>query len=76
MSFICRRCNRITKQKLYRVTSEDAGVVMLNMLVCSSCARMAKKLGLLTMKMESEKRAEKIKREAVMTDLKQRPIQP
>ena len=76
MSFICRRCNRVTKQKLYRVTSEDAGVVMLNMLVCSSCARMAKKLGLLTMKMESEKRAEKIKREAVMTDLKQRPIQP
>ena len=76
MSFICRRCNGITKQKLYRVTSEDAGVVMLNMLVCSSCARTAKNLGLPTMRMESERRAEKIKRESVTTDLKQRPIQP
>ena len=70
MSFICRRCNRITKQKLYRVTSENAGVVMLNMLVCSSCARLAKNLGLPTVRMESEKRAEKTKRESVMTDLK------
>jgi hypothetical protein len=76
MSFICRRCNRITKQKLYRVTSENAGVVMLNMLVCSSCARLAKNLGLPTVRMESEKRAEKTKRESVMTDLKQRPMQP
>jgi hypothetical protein len=76
MSFICRRCNRITKQQLYRVTSEDAGMVMLNMLVCSSCARMAKNLGLPTMRMESEKRAEEIKPESVVTDLKQRPLQP
>jgi hypothetical protein len=76
MDFICRRCDRITKQKLYRVTTEDAGVVLLNMLVCSSCARLAKKLGLPLVKMESAKRAEKIKRESVMTDMKQRPIQP
>jgi hypothetical protein len=76
MGFICRRCDRITKQKLYRVITEDAGVVLLNMLVCSSCARQAKKLGLPTVKMESAKRAERIKRASVMTDLKQRPIQP
>jgi len=76
MEFLCRRCDRITKQKLYRVTTEDAGVVLLNMLVCSSCARLAKKLGLPTVKMESAKRAEKIKRESVMTDMKQRRIQP
>jgi hypothetical protein len=76
MGFICRRCNQITTQKLYRVTSEDAGVRMLNMLVCSSCARLAKNLGLPTLRMESRKRGEKIKRESVMTDLKQRPIQP
>ena len=76
MSFICRRCNRITEQKLYRVTSEDAGVVMLDMLVCSSCARMAKNLGLPTMKMESATRTEEIEPESVMTDLKQRPLQP
>jgi hypothetical protein len=76
MGFICRRCDRITKQKLYRITTEDAGVVLLNMLVCSSCARLARKLGLPAVKMESAKRAEKIKRASVMTDLKQRPIQP
>jgi hypothetical protein len=76
MDFICRRCDRNTKQKLYHVTTEDAGVVLLNMLVCSSCARLAKKLGLPIVKMEPAKRAEKIKRESVMTDMKQRPIQP
>ena len=75
MSMVCRRCDRITKQQLYRVTTEDAGVVLLNMLVCSSCARQARKLGLPTVKMESAKRTEKIKRASVMTDLKQRPIQ-
>jgi hypothetical protein len=76
MGFICRRCDRTTKQKLYRITTEDAGVVLLNMLVCSSCARLARKLGLPAVKMESAKRAEKIKRASVMTDLKQRSIQP
>ena len=76
MDFICRRCDRTTKQKLYHVTTEDAGVVLLNMLVCSSCARLAMKLGLPTMKMESAKRAERIKRKSVTTELKQRSIQP
>ena len=76
MNLICRRCDRVTKQKLYHVTTEDAGVVLLNMLVCSSCARLAMKLGLPTVKMESAKRAERIKRKSVMTDLKQRSIQP
>ena len=76
MASICQRCHRITQQELYRVTTEDAGVVMLNMLVCSSCARLAKKLGLPTVKMKSVKRAEKITRASVMTDLKQRGIQP
>ena len=76
MSFICRRCDRITKQKLYRVTTEDAGVVLLNVLVCSSCARLAMKLGLPTVQMESAKSAERIKRKSGMTDLNQRPIQP
>ena len=76
MKLICRRCHRITTQRLYRVTSEDAGVTMLNMLVCSSCARMAKSLGLSTITTESEKRAENIKPEPATADLKQRPIQP
>jgi hypothetical protein len=53
MEFVCRRCNHITKQNPYRVTTEDGGVVLLNMLVCASCARLAKSLGLPTVKMES-----------------------
>ena len=59
MEFTCRRCQHITKQKLYRVITEEAGVVLLNMLVCSSCARLAKRLGLPAVKMESAKRAAK-----------------
>ncbi|HEY5544040.1 MAG TPA: hypothetical protein VIM04_12385 [Candidatus Binatia bacterium] len=73
MDFICRRCNHITKQKLYRVTTEDAGVVLLNMLVCSSCARLAKKLGLPTVEVESG-RADKVKRDSVMKDMRQKPV--
>jgi hypothetical protein len=52
MEFTCRRCNHITKQKLYRVITEEAGVVLLNMVVCSSCARLAKRLGLPAVKIE------------------------
>jgi hypothetical protein len=55
MEFVCRRCNHITKQNPYRVTTEDAGVVLLNMLVCSSCARLAKRLGLPTVKTKMTK---------------------
>jgi hypothetical protein len=61
MEFTCRRCNHITKQKLYRVITEEAGVVLLNMVVCSSCARLAKRLGLPAVKMESVKRTAKTK---------------
>lgn len=73
MDFICRRCNHITKQQVYRVITEDAGVVLLNMLVCSSCARLARKLGLPTVKVESES-ADKIERDTVMTDMKQQTV--
>ena len=74
MEFVCRRCNHITKQKPYRVTTEDGGVVLLNMLVCASCARLAKSLGLPTVKMESAKRAATTKRVQAMTDRKHRPL--
>lgn len=76
MDFICRRCDQISKQKVYRVTTEDAGVVLLNMLVCSSCARLARKLGLPTVKIASAKKADKTKRGSVITDMKRRTIQP
>jgi hypothetical protein len=48
MESICQRCERTTKERLYRVTTEDAGVILLNILVCSSCARLARALGLST----------------------------
>jgi hypothetical protein len=59
--FTCRRCNYITKRKLYRVITEEGGVVLLNMVVCSSCARLAKRLGLPAVKIESAKRNAKTK---------------
>jgi hypothetical protein len=64
MEFTCRRCNHITKQKLYRVITEEAGVVLLNMVVCSSCARLAKRLGLPAVKIETAKRIAKTKDQA------------
>jgi hypothetical protein len=76
MEFVCRRCTRITKQKPYRVTTEDGGVVLLNMIVCPSCARLAKSLGLPTVRMESAKRAAKTKGVQAMTDSKQQAVRP
>jgi hypothetical protein len=75
MEFVCRRCKHITKQNLYRVTTEDAGVVLLNMLVCSSCARLARSLGLPTVKMTSPKTAVKIDGEQATADRERRPVQ-
>lgn len=65
MVFVCRRCDNETNQ-LYRVTTKHEGAVLLNMLVCLSCARQAKSLGLPTVKMESAKRAGKMKSAAVV----------
>jgi hypothetical protein len=73
MEFVCRRCTHFTKTP-YRVTTEDGGVVLLNMLVCPSCARLAKSLGLPVVKMESAKKAAKTKRVEAMTDSKQQPV--
>jgi hypothetical protein len=72
MEFVCRCCYHFSKN-LYRVTTEDGGVVLLNMLVCPLCARLARSLGLATVKVESAKRAAKIKRVEVVRDSKQRP---
>jgi hypothetical protein len=76
MEFVCRRCNHTTKQKPYRVTTEDGGVVMLNILVCPSCARLAKRLGLPVVKMESAETVDKTNRVEAMTESKQQSVQP
>jgi hypothetical protein len=75
MEFVCRRCSHFTKTP-HHVTTEDAGVVLLNMLVCPSCARLAKRLGLPVVKMESAKIVAKTNRVQAMTDSNQQPVQP
>jgi hypothetical protein len=75
MEFVCRRCTHFTKTP-YRVTTEDGGVVLLNMLVCPSCARLARSLGLATVKMEAAKTAANTSDVQAMTDSKQQPAQP
>jgi RNase P subunit RPR2 len=46
MEFICQHCDKLTEGLRYRVTSEEAGVILLEMIVCHSCSEQAKSLGL------------------------------
>jgi hypothetical protein len=46
MEFVCRHCNKLTRGVRYRVTSEEAGVSLLDMIVCHACSEQAKNLGL------------------------------
>ena len=50
---ICEHCLQPTIGKVYRVTSEDAGIVILDLVVCSVCCREAEKLGLKTTELDS-----------------------
>jgi hypothetical protein len=75
METVCRRCERVTKEKLYRVTTEDAGVVVLDILVCSSCARLAKALGLSTAESRSAAIADAVAEDSLMTESKRHPAQ-
>ena len=53
---ICEHCLQPTTGIVYRVTSEDAGTVTLNLVVCDACCRAAKKLGLKTNELDSATR--------------------
>ncbi len=44
MNITCRHCDEGIIGKAYRVTSEEDGVVLLNMVVCAPCAAAAKSL--------------------------------
>ena len=46
MDFVCRHCTKVTSGVRYRVTSEEAGEMLLDMIVCHSCSEQAKNLGL------------------------------
>jgi hypothetical protein len=46
MTNICSHCDEPIIGDAYRVTSEEDGVILLDMIVCSSCAAQAKSLQL------------------------------
>ena len=46
MDFVFRHCTKVTTGVRYRVTSQEGGVLLLDMIVCHSCSEQAKNLGL------------------------------
>ena len=46
----CEHCDEVYHGMAYRVTSEQDGVVLLDMIVCYSCSVEAQRLGLQTKK--------------------------
>jgi hypothetical protein len=47
----CQHCGELILGNAYRVTSEEAGIALLDMIVCSLCSMEAKKLRLRTRKL-------------------------
>jgi hypothetical protein len=48
MDQICEHCYDLIVGNAYRVTSEEAGITLLDIIVCSLCFMEAKRLGLHT----------------------------
>ena len=48
MNRVCQHCGQLIVGNAYRVTSEEDGIALLNMVVCSLCSMEAKRLGLHT----------------------------
>ena len=46
MEFVCRHCEGTATGSMYRVLSEEDGIVLLDMVVCRSCYDEARQLGL------------------------------
>ena len=46
MEFLCQHCDEMATGTMYRVFSEEDGVLLLNMIVCRSCYDQARQLGL------------------------------
>ena len=53
MTLECRHCGALVSGKAYRVTSEDGGVKLLDMIVCYCCFIEAQRLGLHTEEMNT-----------------------
>jgi hypothetical protein len=48
MNRVCQHCGQLIVGNAYRVTSEEDGIALLNMVVCSLCSMEAKRLRLHT----------------------------
>jgi RNase P subunit RPR2 len=48
MDQICEHCYDLIVGNAYRVTSEEAGITLLDIIVCSLCSMEAKRLGIHT----------------------------
>jgi hypothetical protein len=48
MTRTCKHCGELIVGNAYRVTSEEEGMILLDMIVCSLCAMEAKRLQLHT----------------------------
>ena len=46
MEFLCDHCGTAIGSQAFQVTSENAGIIMLNLIVCAPCAEEAVNLGL------------------------------
>lgn len=46
MAFFCRHCDEVATGRMYRVISEEEGVILLDMVVCRLCYEQARQLGL------------------------------
>ena len=46
MEFLCEHCERAIGSQPFQVTSENAGIILLNLIVCAPCAEQAVNLGL------------------------------
>ena len=55
MAFICGHCERATNSEPFRVITEEAGITLLDMVVCAPCAEQAKNLGLKATKVKLPK---------------------
>ena len=52
MGWICQHCDAPFVDQPYRVKSEEAGIVLLDLIVCHRCHMQARELGLSTEKIE------------------------
>ena len=53
----CQHCGELIVGKAYRVTSEEGGITLLDMIVCSLCSMEAKRLRLHTEEVNGKSKA-------------------